>query len=162
MSELSYDGRPMEHGPRYQERPFAYKLYHQLRKLQEAGEMELQYVVVQGEVSKGYQGKGMIPDLLLHIPGRMNANVAAFEFKLSGNLRNHQDLFKPVHLKRELGYREAFTIVVGSLEETRDWLSTTDPLASSDGEEICIVVYDPASSERVTLVRSIKMRPSNQ
>jgi hypothetical protein len=148
----------MKDDPRYQERPFAYELYYQLRKLQEAGRMELQDVVVQSEVSKGYQGIGLIPDLILHIPGRTDANMAAFEFKLSGNLRNHQDLFKLVRLKRELGYREAFMIIVGSLAETRDWLRAADALTTSDGEEICIIVYDPTSSERVVLTKSVRIR----
>ena len=112
LSNLRYDDQAPLSGLKYQERPFVYEFYHQIRKLQEEGAPELQGIIFQGEVSKVYQGINHIPDLLLHAPNQ-STNLAGFEFELSDYPHIDKDVRTLTRL-RELGYQELYLILVGS------------------------------------------------
>lgn len=148
LSRATYDGRPAETGPKYQERIFAYEFYHQLRLLQEPGREELQGITQQAEVSKRYQGIPYAPDLLLHVPGQ-KVNLTAFEFKLATNLDLDDDLFKLQHLKADYGYRNAYMIVLGGRQAADRWLRMARGFQSSNGEEIDFIIYGPQEEEGV-------------
>lgn len=161
LSSLRYDGRLDVPSPKFQERVVAYEFYHQLRKLQESGSALLNGLTQQAEVSKIYQGIRFIPDLIVHVPGE-DENAAVFEFKLARNPQFRFDLYKLQHLKSELGYDEAFMVVIGTQAAFDGWLSRRSQFWSDDGEEICFTAYDPIGTERVPRqeVRSVNVPPS--
>ena len=106
----------------YRERVYAYELYHQLRrrwpdwKYSLAGEVDKQgHPIVRGPDLDGAK-----PDLLVHVPGKMNQNLAAIEIKAvrdGGNILNFDaikdDLKKLVAFRRGARYAAVFLIIFG-------------------------------------------------
>jgi len=133
---------------KYQERPFAYEFYHQLRKLLDEGQVDFGGYFVQPEVNKEYQHyfeQGKIPDFIIHIPNT-NKNLAVIEFKLATSSRIENDLQKLVEFKKpELKYDYAIEVIIGngiSLERAR---KTIEKLSKRIGEEIIIIWFNTDS-----------------
>lgn len=114
----------------YRERVYAYELYHQLRV---RWPRDWAYSLA-GEVDK--RGHPLIrnilnnakPDLLVHIPGRMDANLAAIEIKplrpdgYPGEDEAFQWDIKKLLAFRDFGYSASFFIAFGeSLNRVREY-----------------------------------------
>lgn len=117
----------------YRERVYAYELYHQLRK-----RWPVEWVYsLGGEIDKrGHpliRGKHLDnakPDLLVHVPGVMNRNLAVLEIKpLRTDVhpsRQEEDRFlldlRKLIAFREIGYAAAFQLVFGEpVDRIRDY-----------------------------------------
>jgi hypothetical protein len=101
--------------PHWLERPFAYEIYHQLRRVWEANVFEC---VIQAEVFKKYQqiqDLKKMPDLLVHDP-QYDRNLAVVEIKLAANGEKNllDDLKKLALFRRVLRYETLVEIVIGS------------------------------------------------
>lgn len=102
--------------PVFRERVYSYELYHQLRTLL-AADRELAPYELSGEIDK--QGHPVIrpcaPDFVLHIPGRMDANLVAIEVKpvnadQAGIEKDRKNL---EYFVTDVGYRRGVQLVYG-------------------------------------------------
>jgi hypothetical protein len=107
----------------YRERVYAYELYHQLRKhwprrwpYSLGGEVDKRgHPLIRGENLDSVK-----PDLLVHVPGKMNRNLAVFEIKaLRSDVQPSrqkglffEDVQKLIKF-REIGYAAGFFLVFG-------------------------------------------------
>ena len=103
-----------------QERVLCYELYHQLRLLEEGGELDWHPAGFQGELSKRAQHlfarKQAIPDFLLHEPGTHEHNLAVVEVKRASDrwTRIACDVSKLARFAQELGYKERILLLFNS------------------------------------------------
>ena len=116
-SRVDYSGAaPVETAAQaWQERIFAYELYHQLRLLWTANPTLRAYCVIHAEVRKGYQhiaGFDYMPDFLFHLP-EPDRNHAVVEVKLAARDLK-ADLKKLVRFHDEFNYNDIIEILVGS------------------------------------------------
>ncbi|MCW9705788.1 hypothetical protein [Fodinibius salsisoli] len=112
----------------YRERVYCYELYHQLRTNWPA---DLNEYTLSGEIDKsGHHliDENVIPDLLIHIPGKMEGNLVIVEVKPVNFNREgiKNDLKKLTSFQREANYDHAIHLTYGSdgneqiiLEESR-------------------------------------------
>jgi hypothetical protein len=115
----------------YRERVYAYELYHQLRQTWPdhwpyslAGEIDKRgHPIVRGGILDNAK-----PDLLVHVSGQMDRNLAVIEIKpLRGQVyRGEREAFqrdmKKLIAFREIGYRGAFLIAFGeSVDRIREY-----------------------------------------
>jgi hypothetical protein len=115
----------------YRERVYAYELYHQLRRIWPedwlytlAGEIDKRgHPIIRG----GYLDNSK-PDLLVHIPGRMDANLAVLEIKPlrsdvhPGEREAFQRDLQKLAAFRAIGYASAFFLVFGEpVERVREY-----------------------------------------
>lgn len=121
----------------WQERLFAYELYHQLRLLWTEKPALRACCVIHAEVRKGYQkiaGFDYMPDFLFHLP-QAGQNRAVAEVKLAG--RSSQDiatdLKKLVRFHDKFEYDDLIEILVGS---DRDIERVIREISSSTGTTI--------------------------
>jgi hypothetical protein len=112
----------------YRERVYAYELYHQLRQnwpdwpYMLSGEIDKRgHPVVRGHLLDNVK-----PDLLIHVPGRMDRNLVAIEIKplrpdaYPDERHNFQQDIRKLIAFRELGYFGAIFLVFGeSLDRLR-------------------------------------------
>ena len=135
-SRVDYSGaEPAETATQtWQERLFAYELYHQLRLLWTANPALRACCVIHAEVRKGYQhipGFDYMPDFLFHLP-QPGQNHAVVEVKLaSRNLT--ADLKKLVRFHDEFKYDDIIEILVGS---DHDFERVIPAISSSTGTPI--------------------------
>jgi hypothetical protein len=99
------------------ERPFAYEIYHQLRLIWAAGQLDL-LCLIHAEVLKKYQEIRDItkmPDFLFHDP-ESDHNLAVVEIKLASNTDKSlkADLEKLALFRRVLRYDTLIEILIGS------------------------------------------------
>ena len=111
-------GDPVEVVQTWQERMFAYEIYHQLRLLWTVQPERGTGCVIHAEVRKGYQHIAdfdFMPDFIFHLP-QPGQNFAVVEVKLAGrSLESIRiDLNKLVRFKTELNYEAIVEILVGS------------------------------------------------
>jgi hypothetical protein len=108
----------------YQERPYAYEFYHQLRKMIEEQKLELGGHFVQPEINKTYQhyllNEGKIPDFIIHVPNSKTENLCVIEFKRAKSGEINGDLKKLVEFKDSLRYQFLFEVIVGKKSEVKD------------------------------------------
>ncbi len=115
---------------KYLERVYTYELYHQLRKiLEKKGEVSTAYgpCRIHGEHDKrGHKeikrvtSKGIIPDLIVHVPGTMKKNLIAIEIKSTrnlGKLKHDLDKLKKLTGRRRGSYSLGFMLIFGDQEE---------------------------------------------
>jgi hypothetical protein len=133
---------------KYQERPFAYEFYHQLRKLIDEGRVDLGGYFIQPEINKEYQhylADGKIPDFIIHIPNAKKENLAVIEFKLATNQYIEDDFKKLMDFKTAfyLKYDHAIAVIIGnetSLKKANNKLM--NKLNNHNGKEIIIVWFN--------------------
>jgi len=135
-SRVDYSGtEPAEIAAQiWQERLFAYELYHQLRRLWMEHPTLRAHCVIHAEVRKGYQhipDFDYMPDFLFHLP-QPNQNRAVAEVKLATRsaLDIAVDLKKLVRFHSEFEYDDLIEILVGS---DRDFERVIPALSSSTG-----------------------------
>lgn len=104
---------------RYQERVVAYEFYHRLRE-NDAYAEKGSGIVVQPEVNKSYQAIGKCPDMLFHKPGS-ETNLAVVEIKMAARTQGaiNDDVGKLIYFKRDLLYKHAILLLVGSDDDIR-------------------------------------------
>ena len=107
---------------RWQERPFAYELYHQLRLIWDGASFDSD-CVIHSEVAKEYQKikelGDKIPDFLFHLP-QPDCNWAVVEVKLAKNPKLQDDFDKlTVFASDPLNYRLLIEVIIGSDAELR-------------------------------------------
>ena len=119
-SRIDYSGvEPHEiAAQKWQERVFAYVLYHQLRVLWNGNRELRDHCIIHTEVRKHYQkiaGFDYMPDFLFHLP-QPGQNYAVAEVKLAsrGDRDIRADLKKLVRFRTELGYNDLIEILVGN------------------------------------------------
>jgi hypothetical protein len=103
------------------ERPFAYELYHQLRRMWDTNGFE-SACVIHAEVYKKYQeikNLDKMPDFLFHLP-KPDCNVAVLEIKLAANPGLQKDLDKLTLFRNILRYEHLVEIVIGTDAELRE------------------------------------------
>jgi len=115
----------------YRERVYAYELYHQFRQTWPdhwpyslAGEIDKRgHPIVRGGILDNAK-----PDLLVHVPGQMDRNLAVIEIKplreqiYRGEGEAFQRDMKKLIAFREIGYRGAFLIAFGeSVDRIREY-----------------------------------------
>jgi hypothetical protein len=143
----------------YRERVYAYELYHQLRLIWPEG---WPYTLA-GEIDKrghpiirrGYLDNAK-PDLLVHVPGRMDRNLTVIEIKpLRSDIHpGEQEAFQRDLQKliafRQIGYASAHFLVFGeSAERVREY---TRALRDAGNEIDTVLLYhhrragEPASN----------------
>ena len=128
--------------PIYRERVYCYELYHQLRLFMPpdwpytlAGEIDKSgHPLVRGENLDGAK-----PDLLVHIPGRMDHNLVAIEVKASnasvGNIK--RDLLKLTSFCEDANYYRSFYLFFGSsVNETEMIIDVCNSIAEECGDSI--------------------------
>jgi hypothetical protein len=135
-SRVDYSGvEPAEIAAQtWQERLFAYELYHQLRLLWTANPALRACCVIHAEVRKGYQqieGFDYMPDFLFHLP-QPDQNHAVVEVKLAGRDLT-ADLKKLVRFHDEFKYDDVIEILIGS---DHDFERVIPALRSSTGTQI--------------------------
>lgn len=112
-----------------QERVLCYELYHQLRLLEESGELHWDPAGLHGELNKQAQHlfpeEQAIPDFLVHKPGTDEHNLAVVEVKRAGAkwCRIDGDVSKLARFADELSYKERILIVFNSDGEGLDSIS---------------------------------------
>jgi hypothetical protein len=97
------------------ERPFAYELYHQLRRMWATNGFE-SACVIHAEVYKEYQqikNLAKMPDFLFHLP-EPDCNLAVVEIKLAANPGLQDDLDKLTLFRSILRYEHLVEIVIGT------------------------------------------------
>jgi hypothetical protein len=102
----------------WQERLFAYEIYHQLRLLWAEHPALRAHCVIHAEVRKGYQNIAnfdYMPDFLFHLP-QPGQNRAVAEVKLAARSSTDiaADLTKLCHFHEEFEYDDLIEILVGS------------------------------------------------
>ena len=158
LSTLSYEGTTIPE-PRYQERTFAYELFHQLRKLEEADSEDLRGFTQQAEVDKGYQGIDYVPDLIVHKPGQTNDNLTACEFKLAIDPYVPYDLAKLQFFVESIGYEEAFMILIGDDSSIQKVANLRTKYDREDGTSIGIMLYNyDINQERIAVDSTIRVK----
>jgi len=107
--------------PIFRERIYCYELYHQLRLAMEADQQS--QFILNGELDKGghpiLKGFRQKPDLLYHIPGRMDGNLVIVEVKaypLAGLAGFEKDLKTLTRFINEAQYSRGVLLVYGG-----DW-----------------------------------------
>lgn len=131
----------------YRERVYAYELYHQLRRrwpdqwpYSLAGEIDKRgHPIIRGQYLDNSK-----PDLLVHIPGVMDGNLAVLEIK---PLRPYIHPDEPESFQRDLqklmayravGYASAFFLVFGeSIQRVREYGRTL----TEAGSNIDVVLF---------------------
>jgi hypothetical protein len=121
----------------WQERLFAYELYHQLRLLWTEQASLRAHCVIHAEVRKGYQhiaGFDYMPDFLFHLP-QVNQNRAVAEIKLAARSPAEiaTDLDKLVRFHTQFAYDDLIEILVG---RDRDFERVIPSLSSPTGTKI--------------------------
>ena len=121
----------------WQERIFAYELYHQLRLLWTEQPALRAHCVIHAEVRKGYQhiaGFDYMPDFLFHLP-QPDQNHAVAEIKLAARSSPDiaADLKKLIRFHDKFKYDDLIEILVGS---DRDCERVIQALSSSTGTPI--------------------------
>jgi hypothetical protein len=101
----------------FRERVYSYELYHQLRALQ-AGDRELTRYALSGEIDKQRHRiiRPCAPDVVLHIPGRMDKNLVVIEVKPinAGRAKIQKDRQNLEYFtSNEIGYRCGVQLVYG-------------------------------------------------
>lgn len=147
LSKMDYVAIEKLAGKKFLERPFAYEFYHQIRKLLDAGKIELGGCVIQGEVDKSYQHiftEGKIPDFIIHVPD-INKNLMVIEFKLANNpygFKKDFDKLFEFKTNDQLKYDRAIEVVIGSKDELNIAREKISALSQENGEEITIAEFD--------------------
>lgn len=134
---------------KYQERPFAYEFYHQLRKLIDEKKVNLGGYIIQPEVNKSYQPyfeKEKIPDFIFHIPDA-NKNLLVMEFKRTEYISSISDDFeKLIDFKTNPAFKSpylyAVEVVIGDTNSLANACKTITTLSTSEGIEIMIIYFD--------------------
>ncbi len=131
---------------KYQERPFAYEFYHQLRKLMEENLVDFGGYFLQPEVNKEYQHyfkDGKIPDFIIHIP-ITDKNLVIIELKLATNGEVENDFKKFFDFKREprLKYDYAVEVIIGNTDLLKTARKRIEKLNKSTGEDIIILWFN--------------------
>ncbi len=132
---------------KYQERPFAYEFYHQIRNLINKQKIDLGKYFLQPEVNKTYQHyfrKGKIPDFILHRPNKENQNFAIIEFKLANrNKRSIENDFKKlIEFKKELKYKNIIEVIIGDHITLKNGKRIVKDLEKPKGEKIKLIEYN--------------------
>lgn len=147
----------------WQERTFAYELYHQLRILWDKNPELQEEFVIQAEVRKAYQhipDFDRIPDFIFHLP-RPGQNLAVVEIKLAarGVEQVRMDVIKLCEFQRrpQLRYSKLIEILLGPLEQCED---VAAQLATRDGMAIELLFVTPG--EGVTGQRQVRFQPSKR
>jgi hypothetical protein len=151
LSRLRYDGshEPVAIGERrWQERQFAYEIYHQLRCLWREKPFEAG-CVLHPEVLKTYQEirhLNKMPDFLFHIPDTKR-NLAVVEIKLASNPEKklEDDLDKLALFGRALRYESLIEILIGyrsELDETKVLLNKLNGLGETPISIACLSLDD--------------------
>jgi len=60
-------------------------------------------------------------------------------------------------MKADLGYTEAFMILIGVESEVEKWLTKARAFRSDNGQEIRFIAYDPTDSERVAREETMRV-----
>ncbi len=121
----------------YRERVYAYELYHQLQKEWPKNKEKWLYSLG-GEVDKrghpivrGPDLDNVKPDLLVHVPGRMDHNLAVVEIKAVDARKNliSDDLRKLIAFRQHAKYKAAFLLAFGEggIEDVLGCTSSIDP-----------------------------------
>lgn len=115
-----------QNDPRWQERPFAYEIYHKLRCYWEKQHWDTPYAI-QAEVLKTYQEIRQVnkmPDLLIHQPNTKN-NLAVVEIKMASNTEKllRDDLDKLVLFHCALKYELRVEIIIGDNDKLKELLA---------------------------------------
>jgi hypothetical protein len=105
----------------WQERMFAYELYHQLRLIWDKDPKLADHSLIHADISKGYQkikDFDYMPDLLFHLP-QPGQNCAVLEIKLAKRSPDtiRCDLKKLVRFVREMEYEDAIEVLIGNEDE---------------------------------------------
>ena len=114
----------------WQERLFAYEIYHQLRLLWENNPLLRSHCVIHAEVRKGYQHKAefdYMPDFLFHRP-QPDQNRAVAEVKLAARRLKEvaEDLEKLVRFHETFAYDELIQILIGCERDFKRIVETFD------------------------------------
>lgn len=131
---------------RYQERPFTYEFYHQLRLMIDNGYIDFGNYIVHPEVDKGYQeeyGTDRIPDFIIHVPNAID-NLAIIEFKTAKNQKIKEDFNKLLEFreKPQLQYKYAIEIIVGKTDDLKTVNKQIKQWCKADGVIIHIIWFN--------------------
>jgi len=133
---------------KYQERPFAYDFYHQLKLLEEKKDVDFGKYYVHPEVDKEYQHyfiKKKIPDFIIHTPNSDN-NLAVIELKLTNNPNIEADLKKLVEFKNKtkprLQYTYGIEVIIGRTIAIKKAIKKIQSLSKTEGTEIIIIWFN--------------------
>lgn len=103
------------------ERVFAYELYYQLRKIQENGEFESDWLssedLIQGELYKIGANIQKYPDLIFHKQGDDSRNMIVIEIKVVKNTNFDEDgILKDFDtfkiMRKNLGFKYMFELII--------------------------------------------------
>jgi hydroxypyruvate isomerase len=143
--------------PRWQERPFAYEIYHQLRYIWGQKNWDTSYTI-QAEVLKSYQKifeVNKMPDLLIHQPNG-DKNLAAVEIKMAANDKKYlkDDLDKLALFHKALEYDLKIEILIGSDKDLENMLSSAfnwSRVDTRDATRIHIITLSLEEHHRIGL-----------
>ena len=135
------DWSDTESRKRFYERVFAYELYHQLRCILPSNEY-----VLNGEPGKSYRNRigNRFPDLIYHVPGTDEYNLAVIEVKVVPKdiCKYREDIEKLYLFKQKLGYRLGLLALFGNNVILEGALQKIEGLTSCEGEEIVVLSFD--------------------
>ena len=143
---------------KWQERMFAYELYHQLRVRWDANPELQKEFVIHAEVRKAYQrikDFDWMPDFIFHLPNSGN-NVAVVEIKRASQPYNQifDDIRKLWEFKQRLGYLHTIEILFGTRRHCEKIIRKL--LKARGGTPIdlfCVFTEDNTEHKKVELQR---------
>lgn len=124
--------------PLYRERVYCYELYHQLRI---NWATSLNDYTLSGEINKSGHNlinENVIPDLLIHIPGKMEGNLVIIEVKPINFNRDglKNDLKKLTSFRRDANYDHAIHLTYGSNGNEQEIIEESHKIQKENDGEI--------------------------